>query len=169
MPAWDAAIAFAACQAVAFLPAAVAAATRTTGGAAAQSSGWYARVKPSWTPPAIVFPIAWTVLYACIGAALFLALRYGLGRTTLVLFAANLALNAAWSPLFFGRRAFAAALAAVAGMLVTAAAILAAFAVHARGAVRAAGVGLLAPYIAWLCFAGALNTAVLVRSRAIGL
>lgn len=167
VPAATDVLTFIACQAVAFTPAAVAAATRTAGGrAASDGSGWYARLKPRWTPPAVVFPIVWTVLYACIGAALFLAMRYGLGRLTIVLFAANLALNAAWSPLFFGKRAFAAALAAVAGMLVTAAGILAAFAVHARGAVRVAGIALVVPYIAWLCFAGALNTAVLMRSRA---
>lgn len=171
MPSASDALAFLACQAAAFAPAAVAFATRTSGPASARAgaaSGWYERLRPSWTPPAALFPVVWTLLYACLGAALFLALCYGLGRATLALFAVNLALNAAWSPLFFGRRAFGAALAAVAGMVLTAAGVLAAFAVWARGAVRAAGVALVAPYVAWLCFAGALNAAVLARARALG-
>lgn len=127
--------------------------------------GWYDRLKPSWTPPPKVFPIAWGILYACIGSALFLALRYGLGRATLVLFAANLALNAAWSPLFFGRQAFTAAFAAIVGMVITCAGIIAAFAVWSRGSVRVAGIALLLPYLGWLCFAGALNLAIIMASR----
>jgi len=57
---------------------------------------WYdALVKPAWTPPKWLFPVAWTVLYAMIAFAGWLVWKaQGLGPA-LVVWGIGLALNAA--------------------------------------------------------------------------
>ncbi|MCB9565095.1 MAG: tryptophan-rich sensory protein, partial [Kofleriaceae bacterium] len=67
----------------------------------------------------------------------------------------QLALNAAWTPVFFGLEATGAALAVIAALLV---AIVATIAVFARQ--RRAAAALLVPYLAWVGFATALNGAI---------
>ena len=69
--------------------------------------------KPPATPPPAVFGPAWTVLYLLMGIAAWLVWREGLTRQTalaLGLFAAQLALNFAWSLIFFGQHRIGAAL-----------------------------------------------------------
>jgi tryptophan-rich sensory protein len=69
------------------------------------SSDWYRDLnKPSWQPPGAVFGPVWTALYVLIAIAATLAVRDVPGpRRRLVtgLFAANLALNLAWTWIFF--------------------------------------------------------------------
>ncbi|MDO4537552.1 MAG: TspO/MBR family protein, partial [Coriobacteriales bacterium] len=55
--------------------------------------------KPPLSPPGILFPIAWTILYALMGiglARVILARNSPARRTGLVLFAVQLVLNLAW-------------------------------------------------------------------------
>jgi tryptophan-rich sensory protein len=83
------------------------------------------------------------------------------GRSrALRLWAAQLALNAAWPPLFFGARRPRAAL-ADAALLVPAAA---AYALSARKVDRAAA-WLVVPYVAWTGFALWLNARLVAKSR----
>jgi len=65
---------------------------------------WYATLaKPSWNPPNWVFGPVWTALYITMAVAAWLVWRQGgLWRLAMALFAVQLALNAAWSWLFFG-------------------------------------------------------------------
>src|SRR5688572_20555009 len=69
-------------------------------------NAWYqALVKPALTPPGWVFPVAWTALYIMLGLALasILNARSARGRALSVgLFVLQLALNLAWTPMFFG-------------------------------------------------------------------
>jgi Tryptophan-rich sensory protein (mitochondrial benzodiazepine receptor homolog) len=65
---------------------------------------------------------------------------------------AQLAANAVWTPIFFGARRPALALADLAALL----ALLAAYTSQAAKSDRPAA-GLFAPYIAWVLFAGVLN------------
>ena len=124
-------------------------------------AAWYARDKPSVTPPPWVFGAVWPVLYLCVAAALFLGLRAGLPAPALAAFAANLALNAAWSPLFFGLGAVTAALFVCGAAAATAAYLVVAYlALGLR-----AGALLLAPYALWLLFATALNAGFVVNRR----
>jgi translocator protein len=131
----------------AFVPAAI--------GAAFPAPDYYARLdKPPWAPPAWLFCPVWTVLYALIGVAAWLVDRRGGAgtRPPLVLWGAQLALNAAYTPIFFGLRSPGAALVEIVVLWVAVAATVLAFA--ARRTVAGA---LLLPYLAWVTFAALLN------------
>jgi tryptophan-rich sensory protein len=123
---------------------------------AAAVRDWYPTLaKPSWNPPAAVFGPVWTVLYVCIAVAGFLAWRrVGLsGRpAATALFLTQLALNAAWSVLFFGLRQPGWAFAEVVLLWL---AILATTVVFFRIAPWPGG--LFVPYLAWVTFAAVLN------------
>jgi benzodiazapine receptor len=126
----------------------------------AASDPWFAALaKPAFLPPGWVFPVAWTVLYLMIGAALGMVWErrsVGGGRAAIVVFVIQLALNLTWSPIFFRAHALAAALWVILAMVGLAGATTIAF-LQVR---RLAGL-LTLPYFAWLVFATALNAAVL--------
>lgn len=125
--------------------------------------GWYsALAKPSWTPPAWVFPVAWNILYALMAICLWRlwqsarAHSVGAGRA-IGLFLVQLALNAAWSPIFFGLHAIRSALAVIVALaIVLAATIIAAYKVDRLAA------WLLVPYLAWIFYATSLNAGIAV-------
>lgn len=117
---------------------------------------WFAALaKPAAMPPAWAFPVAWTILYLLIGFALahVVAARGADGRgLAIALFAAQLALNLAWSPLFFAAHRVSAAFVLILAIIVVATAATLAMARVRRGAAL-----LMLPYLAWLCFAAALD------------
>jgi len=120
---------------------------------------WYRElVKPSFTPPSWVFGPAWTILYICMGLAAWRVwLGGGLrGRAgPLGLFALQLALNAAWTPLFFGLQSPALALIDIVALWVA----IVATAWWFFRLDRPAG-WLMVPYAAWTTFAVVLNLAI---------
>lgn len=121
---------------------------------------WYADlVKPAWTPPGWLFGPVWTLLYALMGIAVarvWLRHRSSVeGRRTLGLFAVQLVLNAAWSFLFFGLHSPALGLAEIVVLWAGIAALVAWWWRLERPAAL-----LLAPYLAWVAFAAALNFAI---------
>ena len=120
------------------------------------TGGWYAWLaKPSWNPPSWVFGPAWTILYAMMAMAAWRVWLYGgwaKQKVALSLFVAQWALNALWTPLFFGLHRPGWALVEI---LVLLAAILATIRTFWR-VDRPAG-ALLLPYAAWVSFATALN------------
>jgi tryptophan-rich sensory protein len=120
-------------------------------------SDWYpALLKPDWTPPNRVFAPVWTVLYVMMAVAAWLVWRTGRDtRPAMILFFSQLALNFAWSFLFFGARSPGLGLAGVAMMWI---AVLATTIVFWRIA-RPAGL-LFLPYLLWTSFAGLLNLAI---------
>lgn len=126
---------------------------------------WYATLpKPSFTPPNGAFPVAWTTLYFMMGISLWRlwdrAPETPARRTAIGLFLVQLALNFAWSPVFFALHAVWAALAIVSALvLVLAATIRFAFRADALAA------WLLVPYLAWVSFATALNGAIALALR----
>lgn len=120
---------------------------------------WYdSLTKPAWTPPPAWFGPVWTLLYTMMAVAAWLVWRQGgwsQQRRPLALYAAQLVLNAAWTPLFFGLRQPGLALVAIVLLWL---AILA----TARAFWRASKPAsiLLWPYAAWVGFATALNAAL---------
>jgi translocator protein len=117
---------------------------------------WYAGLaKPSWTPPGWVFGPVWSVLYLSMAVAAWLMWRKGNALVPLALFAVQLALNAAWSWLFFGLHNPGAALVDI--VLLWAAIAATTIAFWRRSLV--AGL-LFVPYLAWVSFAAVLNWAI---------
>ncbi|WP_448664732.1 TspO/MBR family protein [Sphingomonas sp. CJ20] len=116
---------------------------------------WYmALVKPAIMPPGWAFPVAWTILYILMGLALAMVINARGSRLrtpALLVFAAQMVTNLAWSPVFFGMHKITAALVIIAVLLVL---VLATIALFAR--VRTVAAVLLLPYVAWIVFAGTL-------------
>ena len=116
---------------------------------------WYPTLrKPAWTPPDWVFGPVWSTLFLLMALAAWLVWRRA-GWAPLGLFGAQLALNVAWSGLFFGLRSPGLALADVALLWCAVAATLWSF-----GRVSALAGCLLAPYLLWVSYAAALNGAI---------
>jgi translocator protein len=120
---------------------------------------WYDQLdKPGFTPPGWVFGPAWTTLYLLIGVAAWRIWRTepGSDRTVaLSVWAGQLALNALWTPLFFGAELPWLALVDIAALVV---AILVCTALFVR-IDRWAGL-LMLPYLAWVSFATVLNATI---------
>jgi translocator protein len=125
------------------------------------SGGWYADAeKPVFTPPGWVFGPVWTVLYAAMALAAWrLSRRRAEGieaaRPLLRLWWVQLALNFLWTPLFFAGELLWVALVDIVLLDV----LLAVLVVRAWRVDRVAGM-LLAPYLAWVLFATALNASI---------
>ena len=122
-------------------------------------ASWYRELdRPSWTPPDWVFGPVWTTLYVLIGIAGWRASRSGDSRLVR-LWWLQYALNAAWSPVFFGLHQVALAAAIILGMWAS----IAAFVLRARRRVALAAV-LFLPYLLWVSYATALNLEVWRRN-----
>ena len=125
------------------------------------SSSWYRALEmPPFQPPGWVFGPVWTLLYTLMGVAAWRVWRIGTAtpgvRLALGLFAAQLFLNAIWSPIFFGAHAIGLAFVVLLALLGT----LAATTIVFRRLDRPAA-WLLAPYLAWVTFASVLNGSIL--------
>jgi translocator protein len=124
-------------------------------------SGWYATAdKAPWSPPNAVFGPVWTFLYTAMAVAAWLVWRKQAPGTRAALraYAMQLALNLAWTPVFFGLYP-AVGTAALWLALAIILALIAAVAVTVLyfGPIsRTAGL-LLLPYVSWLVFAATLN------------
>lgn len=122
-------------------------------------NSWYAMLdKPAFQPPAIAFPVAWTLLYILIALALAIVLnaRRAPGRRLAVtLWIVQFALNLAWSPVFFGLHRSVLGLVIILVMLAVAIATTLAFV-----RVRKLAAWLMLPYLLWLSFAAVLNAAI---------
>ena len=120
------------------------------------SNHWYAPLdKPGFQPPGWAFGAAWTALYTMMGIALAAILNEPESqrrRQALVLFVAQLALNFAWSPVFFGGGMIDAGLLIIIAMIALLVTTIIAF-----WRIRPLAGALLLPYLAWLCLAAALN------------
>lgn len=128
-------------------------------GLATPPGDWYASLaKPAWTPPGWLFGPVWTLLYAAMGVSAWLLWRRRSqpgARRALACFTAQLALNFAWSPVFFGLHRLG--LAAV--IIVTLLSMIVATVAASRRVSRVAAL-LLVPYVAWVAFASSLNIAI---------
>jgi tryptophan-rich sensory protein len=117
---------------------------------------WYAGlVKPSWTPPGWIFGPVWSVLYLCMAVAAWLAWRKSDNVLPMILFAIQLALNAAWSWLFFGLQSPGLAFLDIVLLWIAIAGTTVVF--WRRSPI--AGM-LFLPYLAWVSFAASLNFAI---------
>jgi benzodiazapine receptor len=124
-------------------------------GSASAPGPWYSSLEKPWfTPPGWVFGPVWTVLYLLIG---WVGARKWLSGGHRALWALQMALNFAWSPVFFGLQRPRAALAIIVGLLVTIALFI--FGEWRRDPLSAR---LFLPYAAWVSLATCLNVGIVV-------
>jgi tryptophan-rich sensory protein len=123
-------------------------------------STWYAALaKPSFTPPDWLFAPIWTALYGLMAIAAWLVWRtprHGPNaesrRSGLILFAAQLLLNAAWTPVFFQFHQILPAFGVVICLLI------AIFLITLRfWKVERFAAGLMISYLLWITYVTALN------------
>ncbi|MBQ9940112.1 MAG: tryptophan-rich sensory protein [Clostridia bacterium] len=114
--------------------------------------------KPSLSPPAILFPIVWTILYVLMGVASYLVVVSGMpyrSRTALTVYGIQLFFNFMWSIIFFNLEMYLLAFVWLCALLILI--ILNTFLFYSIK--KSAGI-LLIPYILWVTFAGYLNFSI---------
>lgn len=120
-------------------------------------------VKPPLSPPAIVFPIVWSILYALMGigaARVYLTPDSPLRTQGLRLFWLQLAFNFVWSILFFNLEAFGLAFVWLVILWALIVMMILTF-----GKVDRLAALLQIPYLLWVTFAGYLNLGVWLLNR----
>lgn len=120
-------------------------------------------VQPPLSPPAVVFPIVWGILFALMGigaARVYLAPDSAARRRSLLLFAVQLAFNFFWSILFFNFQNFGLAfvwLVVLWGLIL--------WMILSFCKVDPLAARLQIPYLLWVAFAGYLNFGVWMLNR----
>jgi len=116
------------------------------------ADGWYEElVKSPLNPPGYVFGIVWPILYLLMGIVSFLA-----AEKIWKLFIFQLALNAAWSWIFFYYQLPIIALLDIVLLMLVNAMILNNLKSFSRALFL-----LYLPYMLWLCFAAFLNISII--------
>ena len=120
---------------------------------------WFASLeKPFFMPPGWLFGVVWPVLYVLMGIAVAMILAEPPSqrrRNALILFAVQLVLNFAWSPIFFAAHDIR-----LAKYVIYVMALIAAGAAGQFMRLRKAAGLLMVPYLAWLIFAAALTSVI---------
>ena len=114
-------------------------------------------IKPWLTPPAWVFPVVWTVLFALMGIGMAMVVLEGHRESgpAVFLWALQLILNVSWSLLFFNGGKYLTALACLAVLWLVILAMIREFSQFSRTAAR-----MQVPYLVWTAFAGYLNLGI---------
>lgn len=121
---------------------------------------WYPTLnKPSLTPPNMVFPIAWSIIYLCMGISIGLLWNVQTVRRKIIirLFGLQLLFNFTWSIFFFY---FRSPLLGFANIL-----LLDVFVIYymiESYPVKKTSSWLFVPYVLWLLFATYLNGYILI-------
>ncbi len=140
-------------------------ATELVGAVSALLSGsfrdFYSEVmRPPLSPPAIVFPVVWAVLYALMGISAYMIFlnRSPLRKNALTVYAVQLTVNFSWSIIFFRFRLLG--MAAVVAVLL---AVLVGIMVYMFAKIKKAAGLINIPYLLWSIFASylAIGTAIL--------
>lgn len=118
---------------------------------------WYAALdKPSWTPPNWLFAPVWTTLYVLIGMAGWrVSDARAPGHGVWGLWWGQLALNAAWTPLFFGAHVVGLALVVILLLLVAIS-----WWIQSTWTRDRVSSLLFVPYLVWIAYASSLNAGI---------
>ena len=124
-----------------------------------QLPGWYAHlVKPAFTPPNAIFAPVWTILYACMAVSVWLCWKTRPSSCRyrgLRLFLCQLLLNLGWTWIFFSTHQLGSALIDLVLLWIAIALTIESFRKMSH-----LSAWLLAPYLAWVTYAGYLNFAL---------
>lgn len=121
---------------------------------------WYPFLnKSAWTPPNAIFPVAWGIIYVCMGVSAGLVfLSDAKNRNFLLaLFAVQLFFNFIWSLLFFYYRSPLLGFADILLLDI----LVSIYTVKSYKASKTAAF-LFIPYMAWIYFASYLNGYILI-------
>ena len=119
--------------------------------------------KPALTPPEIVFPIVWTILFILMGisaARVWIASENKQRNGGLLLYAIQLAVNFFWSIFFFNLQAYGFSFFWLLLLWVLVLLMIISFSKNDKIAAY-----LQIPYLLWLTFAGYLNFMVWMLNR----
>lgn len=112
--------------------------------------------KPPLSPPAILFPIVWTILYTLMGIASYLVLSSGKNQdditTALIVYLLQLAINFFWSIFFFNLEWYLFAFFWLILLWIFIKKTIQLFYPLSKTAAY-----LMIPYLVWVTFAGYLN------------
>lgn len=123
---------------------------------------WYPFLnKPTSTPPNIVFPIAWSILYLCMGISLGMILLSKSKEKVLLIqiFIVQLFFNFIWSILFFY---YQNPLLGFIDILLLDLTVIW-FTIKSYSVKKASSL-LFVPYLLWICFASYLNGYILLNN-----
>ncbi|HTN64247.1 MAG TPA: TspO/MBR family protein [Devosia sp.] len=117
---------------------------------------WYAGLqKPAFNPPNWLFAPAWFILYVLIAIAGWRIFMIDANRPAMKIWYAQLLLNWAWTPIWFGAHQMWLAYAVIMALWL----LIIAFMLTARHLDKTAA-WLFAPYLAWVTFASMLNLSI---------
>ena len=120
-------------------------------------------IKPPLSPPALVFPIVWAIIYALMGigiARVVLSARSEERSDAIQVYLLQLAINFTWSIFFFHLRSYGGALLVLLFLLALIIWMILRFRRVDRPAAR-----LQIPYVVWVSFAAYLNAGVWLLNR----
>jgi benzodiazapine receptor len=123
---------------------------------------WYAKLKQSpLTPPSIVFPIVWSILYLLLGlSAVFYLMGKSINLVSYIApYEAQMLLNFAWSIVFFGLQKPKISLIIIFAMIGLTGYLL----WMSRG--KRLAFWTLLPYFLWILFAMYLNFYIVVKNN----
>ena len=112
--------------------------------------------KPPLSPPGIVFPIVWTILYLLIGYSSY---RMREDKDSLKLFYTSLAINGLWSIVFFNLENY------LGGFILIIILIILQIFILIRFKKDKVSYSLNIPYLIWLIFASYLSLGVYILNR----
>ncbi len=121
-------------------------------------------VKPELAPPAIAFPVVWTILYILMGVGSVIIYNSNVNEKdksqALLLYGLQLAVNFLWSIIFFNQRAFLLSLVWLVLLWVLILGMIVNF-----GKINKTAALLQIPYLLWVTFAGYLNLMIYLLNR----
>lgn len=115
--------------------------------------------KPPLSPPSIVFPIAWSILYLLMGISIYIIMqsKRKLKKNARLIYFIQLVINALWTPIFFGFKEYFFAFLWILMLIVLVITMILTFYKISK---KAAYIQI--PYLLWLLFASYLNFGVFV-------
>ena len=124
---------------------------------------WYETLnRPPFTPPAWVFPPAWTILYTMMFVSLIIVIRTKTlenKTNAIILFLTQLLFNFLWSPTFFYWHNIKMAFVIIILLLIFLVLTIAFF-----YRISKLSAFLLIPYLLWICFAINLNFGFMIMN-----
>lgn len=126
------------------------------------SGGYNDFVKPSFAPPAILFPIVWTILYTLMGVSSYIISESNdrNKEETLYIYYLQLAINLIWSFLFFSFKWYLFSFIWIIILIVTVIVMIKKF----YDISKISGF-IQIPYLLWLIFASILNFSIFLLNR----